>query len=93
MTARLSARRLTRDYRLWAMLPSDVKALVVADDQGRVSTVARPIFPSGVCTRCGCTEHDPCVDALGECCSWTSKKRTLCNFCRGGVQRWKGGRR
>lgn len=78
---------LARDFRLWAALPNQVQALVAADDRGRVSTIARPTFPAGVCTRCGCTFHDPCIDGIGECCSWTDARQNRCTFCRSGVRR------
>ena len=80
------------DWRLWAALPAHVAALVVTDARRRVSTVARPTFPRGVCRDCGCTESDACVDVVGECCSWTDKTQTRCSFCRAGVVRWRGRR-
>lgn len=85
---------LARNWRLWAALPPNVAALTIKDTVVRrrvvthlVASVSRPAFPKGVCRQCGCTEHDPCVDALGECCAWTDQQQRLCDFCRGGVRR------
>lgn len=88
---RQAVRVLAQHWRLWASLPPSVAALVIQSRNGRgrlhISTVARPAFPAGVCRRCGCTEHDPCVDAIGLCCAWTSATRDRCDFCRSGVKR------
>lgn len=91
--------RLARDWRVWAQLDADVVALVVRHrtPNGRkhdsVSTIPRPEFPKGVCRKCGCTEFDPCVDAIGECCAWADDNQVCCNFCKSGVQRRRPGRR
>jgi ParB/RepB/Spo0J family partition protein len=42
----------------------------------------RPSGP-GVCSKCSCTEDDPCIDEDGEPCSWANKERTLCSVCAG----------
>ena len=41
----------------------------------------------GVCSRCGCTEDDPCIerdpDSDGDVqpCSWVDNQKTLCSSC------------
>lgn len=35
----------------------------------------------GVCRKCGCSQFRPCINHLGETCSWTDRSQTLCNFC------------
>jgi len=81
------------NWRLWAALPPEVRALVLSDRDGHISAIGRPEFPAGVCRTCGCVERDACVDAIGECCAWADASRTLCTFCRGGVRRRKSGQR
>jgi hypothetical protein len=83
-----ATRAIAQNWRLWATLPADVEALVIKRVVGRrtvISSVARPVFPAGVCRRCGCTESDPCVRAsthLGPvACAWSSPKQDRCTFC------------
>lgn len=37
----------------------------------------------GVCTRCGCTDHDcsTCIERTGEPCRWVNAEHTLCSAC------------
>lgn len=80
--------RLTRRYRLWALLPPDVQALAALGPPGGpgalIAIVPRPPFPPGVCVDCGCTEDDPCLDGGGEPCSWLDRARRHCSNCDAG---------
>lgn len=78
---------LSRRYRLWAVLPADVDALIALgppgsnpSDGGMVAVVPRPPFPPGVCRSCGCQEDDPCLTGRGPC-AWADDDRTLCTAC------------
>lgn len=79
-------------FRVWAALPAAVVGLVIQED-GKVSTRPRPAFPRGVCTGCGCTETDACIDGSGRGCAWRDKKRTRCTSCPPAKSVAKGRRR
>jgi len=76
-----------RNYRLWARLPAGVRALRLVGDPKQKTTlavVARPRFPKGVCTGCGCSTLDPCVEQglMGPVgCYWIDRSRTRCSVC------------
>lgn len=82
---------ISTDWRLWARLPAKVDAILFLGNpyaektqDKMLAVVGRPVFPRGVCTGCGCTEHDGCiVDAvLGEQgCHWIDTTKTRCSAC------------
>jgi len=83
--------QLATDYRLWARLPTRVRALLVLGDphastqeEKVLAVIGRPTFPPGVCTGCGCSELDACVvdEGLGpEGCQWIDRTRRRCTAC------------
>lgn len=90
-----------RNYRFWASLPPAVDSVLflarpgaVAPDDTMLAVVARPDFPAGVCTGCGCSHFDACPGDFGEGCGWVDATRTRCTSCgaraRGGEEA-KGG--
>jgi len=77
-----------RNYRFWAALPPAVDAVLflanpgaVAADDTMLAVVARPAFPAGVCTGCGCSQYDACPGDVGEGCGWVDATRTRCTSC------------
>jgi hypothetical protein len=80
---------LMTHYRLWALVPNVDRITLQMDDPENpggdvgqiVGEVLRPKFPKGVCRKCGCSELDACVGALGDGCAWTDRTQTLCTAC------------
>lgn len=79
------------DYRLWARVPAAVTALLFLGDpnvpkpqDAMLAIVGRPVFPKGVCTGCGCQEHDACIvdEGMGpQGCRWIDETQTRCSAC------------
>jgi hypothetical protein len=59
----------------------------VADELARTGSP-----PSGICTICGCTGSNPCIDDVGCCCEWLDEDETCCTTasCRDAWLRGQG---
>lgn len=70
---------IARNWRFWAALPAAAVSVQVFNGSAAapLAVVPRPIFPRGVCRRCGCTWTDPCPEG----CAWTDASERLCTNC------------